>query len=211
MDRKVFKTVEELEEYLKTNKVNYRRIIPQETSYLVEKENGYLLRFFKPQPGYVVLEAMKANRFPERYLHLIEKKAIDINRPAVKALLGCRGAVLEGPTGTGKTTACVFRIFHLTRYLKCIAPMYIPCMGPSQLSELYQDIVDADCYLVDDLNPIALERSQFRHFIYDLVYHCYEKRKRMFITTNAKIEKLGLEEPAVRRLAEMCKRIVVKE
>lgn len=206
---KVFKSVEELERYLSEKKITYKRIIPQETYFLVEGENGYI-RFFKPQPAEIVLSVMRENGFPERYLDIIERKAIDVNRPVVKALIGCKGAIVEGPTGTGKTTGCVFRIFHMTRYLLCHAPMYIPCMGPSNLSELYQDIVDADCFLIDDLNIIALERSQFRHFVYDLIYHAYEKQKKIFITTNSKVEKLGLEEPAVRRLAEMCKRIVVK-
>ena len=207
---RVFRTVEELEEYLKQNNIVYKRIVPNEEYFWVEGEKR-IMKFYKPRPAHLVLSVMRNNYFPGRYLRLIETKTIKLNHPAMEAVkvLKGRGALLEGPTGTGKTTACVWKIFQYTRLLICKAPMYIPCMGPNTLAELYQDIQDADCYLLDDLNPITLERQQFRHFVYDVVYHAYERNKKLFITTNSKLDKF-LEEPALRRISEMCVRVVVK-
>ncbi len=209
---KAFETIEELENYLKTKGIKYRSIIPQEDNkfFWVEDEHRRVVKFFKSQPTDSVLKIMKNNGFPSRYLSLIEEKAIDTNHPTINALKEVKGALLEGPTGTGKTTACVWKIFTLVRDLEIATPVYIGCLGPNNLSELYQDIQDADAYLLDDLNPIAMERQQFRYFIYDLIYHAYENQKRMFITSNNKIEKIIQEEPALRRLAEMCKRIITK-
>jgi len=209
----VAKDLKSLERKLQILKIPYRRIIETETHFWIENEERGLLRAFKPRKREEVEEILKKGLFPAKYIKAVLSKDRLRTEALKKALkVKNKGIVQEGSAGVGKTFALTFKIALELRYYRLSSPLYVPLQAfdLQRYKSIYRDF---DSYLLDDLNPNLTEWEL--DFVREIIYHAYNEDKRLYITTNADINKLFgeyvKEEPITSRLLEVCELQVIRE
>ena len=176
----------------------YGHVIEEEDFYWVKTQKGYA-KFLKPRTLEQVKEILRLTGFPERYISLLEN--LRRTRAIELALKTRKGLLLRGPAGTGKTTACVFRIAKGLQNYEVNTPLYVSAFDfePEKVNTLKHH---SDCLLIDDLNTRVLHPTRL-NILLELIYHAHAKEKKLFITTNEK--ELKLPEPVLSRISEMCR------
>jgi len=201
----VAKSLGHLEEILRKQGVEYRRIIELESLFWVETKSGGVFQVPKPRKKEEVEEILRIGLFPQRFISEVlygERKKTTALEKALR--VKDRGIIQSGRAGVGKTYALVFKIALLVKNYELNSPLYLPIQSfnAQQYREIYQEY---DGYLIDDLNTGLPEWKM--DFFREVIYHAYNEDKRLFITTNVDTQaffSVVKEEPIMSRLLESC-------
>ncbi len=160
----------------------------------------------KPQSYKNIVKHLRYGRFPEKYILEITKAK---QTKTLSEVLKRKGGILiSGKAGIGKTFSLIYKIAEDVKNHKIKAPLYISLQDYEYLRDFFtekQTIKEFDSYLLDDLN-MNIDNKAVK-FVINTIYHAYNYRKKLYITTNAtakEILKFLNEEPIISRIIEMC-------
>lgn len=187
--------------------------IETDDCYWVDTGSG-IIRVLKPLREKVVKHILQYGRFPEKYILEITKAKQTKTLSEVMKRKD-NGILISGKAGIGKTFSLIYKIAEDVKNHKIKAPLYISLQDYEYLRDFFtekQTIKEFDSYLLDDLN-MNIDNKAVK-FVINTIYHAYNYRKKLYITTNAtakEILKFLNEEPIISRIIEMCDIIEIKE
>jgi len=181
-----------------------RRIFPdanciweEENKFWVELPNKAVTIVLKPRKKEAIRDILIENLFPRKAVEVVlsEIKMTE----AVKQIKNKNSVVIEGPVGTGKTTACIWRIAKMLQRYEINNPLYI---GLATIEdELVKNFQQYDAYLIDDLSP---NTPQLLRLAERVIYHAEGVCKPLFLTLNNKKVLELFDEPILSRLVAHC-------
>ena len=95
---------------------------------------------------------------------------------------GKRNLFMLGSVGCGKTSNCTFVLYHLLRKRQIHNPLYVPvaCLGFEE--EINRRVIEADSFLVDDLNLSVPEYH--KKIATSVMLYALENQYPLLVTSN---------------------------